>query len=156
MYCNSIGIFYNIFCTISSPIFGSLSDRIGRAPVIIASFIYYSVIYFLFGVSEALWTVWVLFGAYGIYYGLSEGIFRAYIADLVESDYRATAYGIFNTGIGLALLPASIIFGAIWDSFGSKWAFFVSASFSALGFMIFLVSLGIKASRTSMSERTGS
>ncbi len=141
----AIWILYNIFCSISSPIFGSLSDRVGRAPVIMASFIYYSIVYFLFGLSQELWMVWVLFGAYGIYYGLSDGILRAYIADLVAADNRATAYGIFNTGIGLALVPASIMFGAIWDAVGSKWAFFVSAGFSMLGFLIFLLSLAMRA-----------
>ena len=85
--------------------------------------------------------MWVLFGAYGIYYGLSEGVFRAYIADLVSPGQRATAYGLFNTGIGLALFPASIIMGTLWDIFGSRWAFTVSAIFSLLGFLIFLISL---------------
>jgi len=136
-----IWIVYNIFCTISSPIFGSLSDRLGRKPIIIVSFLYYSIVYFLFAFAESLWLIWLLFGAYGIYYGLSEGIFRAYIADLVDPQNRATAYGLFNTGIGLALFPASLIMGAIWDAFGSKWAFLTSAGFSLLGFLILLTSL---------------
>ena len=136
-----IWIVYNIFCTLSSPLFGSLSDRIGRKPIIITSFLYYSAIYFLFAISNSLWSMWVLFGAYGIYYGLSEGIFRAYIADMVAPNQRATAYGLFNTGIGLALFPASIIMGTIWDSYGSRLAFMTSALFSLLGFLIFLISL---------------
>ncbi len=142
-----IWVFYNVFCTLSSPVFGTLSDRIGRSPVIMASFIYYAVVYALFGVSQSLWQVWALFGAYGIYYGLSEGVFRAYIADLVQPQHRATAYGIFNTGIGLALVPASIIFGAIWDAFGSRWAFFTSAGFSLLGFGVFMISLLVNSRR---------
>ena len=96
---------------------------------------------------SAISLVWALFGAYGIYYGLSDGVFRAYIADLVEPDYRATAYGIFNTGIGLALVPASVIFGTIWDAFGSKWAFLVSAGFSMLGFVVFLSSMVVERGR---------
>ncbi len=139
-----IWIVYNIFCTISSPIFGTLSDRVGRKPIIIASFLYYSIVYFFFAVAESLPLIWALFGAYGIYYGLSEGIFRAYVADLVDPQNRATAYGVFNTGIGLALFPASLIMGAIWDAFGSKWAFLVSAGFSLLGFLVFLVSLALR------------
>ncbi len=139
-----IWIVYNIFCTISSPIFGSLSDKVGRKPIIISSFLYYSIVYFLFGIANNLWTVWILFAGYGIYYGLSEGVFRAYIADLVTPENRATAYGLFNTGIGLALFPASLIMGTLWDRFGSKWAFFISAGFSLLGFLIFLISIVLK------------
>ncbi|KPJ73987.1 hypothetical protein AMJ52_02275 [candidate division TA06 bacterium DG_78] len=136
-----IWIVYNIFCTLSSPLFGSLSDKVGRKPIIIVSFLYYSAVYFLFGFARSVWIVWILFAAYGIYYGLSEGVFRAYIADLVVPENRATAYGLFNTGIGLALFPASLIMGTMWDRFGSMWAFFVSAGFSLLGFLIFLTSL---------------
>jgi MFS family permease len=136
-----IWIVYNIFCSLSSPLFGSLSDSVGRKPIIIVAFLYYSVVYFLFGYARSLWIIWLLFAAYGIYYGLSEGVFRAYIADLVVPENRATAYGLFNTGIGLALFPASLIMGIIWDRFGSMWAFFVSAGFSLLGFLIFLISL---------------
>ncbi len=147
-----IWVLYNIFCTVSSPIFGSLSDRIGRRRVIAVSFLYYAAVYVLFGFSESLWSVWVLFGAYGIYYGLSEGVFRAYISDLVEPEYLATAYGIFNTGIGLALVPASILFGVLWDAFGSRWAFLTSAGFSLLGFVIFLVSVAVNAKRASAAQ----
>jgi MFS family permease len=70
-------VVYNIVCTISSPILGSFSDKVGRKPIIITSFIYYAIIYVLFGFANQQWMVWVLFAAYGIYYGLSDGIFRA-------------------------------------------------------------------------------
>ena len=97
--------------------------------------------------------MWVLFGAYGIYYGLSEGVYRAYIADLVDSSQRATAYGLFNTGIGLALFPASIIMGTIWDIYGSRWAFITSALFSLLGFLIFIVSMIISKMKTNLNTK---
>ena len=142
-----IWAFYNVFCTISSPLFGSLSDTVGRLPIIILSFLYYSAVYFLFAFCNSQEAIWLLFGAYGIYYGLSEGVFRAYIADLVRPELRASAYGLFNTAIGLALFPASLIMGIIWDQWGSRWAFITSASFSMLGFLIFCSGLAVSKNR---------
>jgi len=137
-------VVYNSVCTVSSPVIGSLSDRIGRKAVIVASFLYYAVIYVLFGFATEQWMMWVLFGAYGVYYGLTEGIFRAYVADIVEEGKRATAYGILNTVIGVSLLPASLIMGLVWDLYNSKVAFLVSAGLGLMGFIVFLISMLVK------------
>ncbi|EAY30898.1 MFS transporter [Microscilla marina] len=130
---------YNLVCTLAAPVLGNLSDKVGRKPLIALSFLYYAGLYALFAFAQAQWMIWTLFGAYGIYYGLSKGIFKAYIADLVPDHLRATAYGLFNTGLGIALLPASLLMGAIWTQWSSQWAFLVSACFSLLGCSIFLV-----------------
>lgn len=101
----------------------------------------------LFGLAGEVWMMWALFAAYGVYYGLSEGIFRAYIADLVGPEHRGSAYGMFNTGIGLALFPASLIMGALWDRYGSKTAFLAAAALSLLGFLSFVASLPLPLQR---------
>ena len=132
---------YNIVCSISSPILGTLSDKVGRKPIIVTSFIYYAVIYVLFGFADQAWMVWSLFAAYGIFYGLSDGIFRAYVADIVEEENRATAYGVLNTVVGISLLPASVLMGLIWTQFNSQLAFIISAGLGMVGFIIFLISL---------------
>ena len=134
-------VVYNIVCTISSPILGSLSDTVGRKPIIVISFIYYAIIYVLFGFANQAWMVWVLFAAYGIFYGLSDGILRAYVADIVEEENRATAYGVLNTVIGIFLLPASVLMGLVWTQFNSQTAFITAAGLGMAGFIIFLVSL---------------
>lgn len=136
-------VVYNIVCTISSPILGSLSDTVGRKPIIVISFIYYAIIYVLFGFANQALMVWVLFAAYGIYYGLSDGILRAYVADIVEEENRATAYGVLNTIIGIFLLPASVIMGLVWTQFNSRIAFITAAGLGMAGFIIFLVSLTV-------------
>ena len=130
---------YNLVCTIAAPLLGKLSDKVGRKPLIALSFLYYAVLYGLFAFAASQWMIWSLFGAYGIYYGLSKGIFKAYIADLVPAQLHATAYGLFNTGLGMALLPASLLMGAVWSQWNSQWAFLVSAGFSLLGCGVFLI-----------------
>ncbi|MBN1505190.1 MAG: MFS transporter [Candidatus Eisenbacteria bacterium] len=132
-----IWLTYNVVAALSSPVCGHVSDRIGRRPVILASFVVYAAIYAAFGLSSGLTVVWVLFCCYGLYHGLSEGIFRAYVADLVESDRRATAYGLFNTAVGLTLVPASILFGLLWDKVSSSAAFLVAAALSLAAGLVF-------------------
>ncbi|MBU0581011.1 MAG: MFS transporter, partial [Candidatus Margulisbacteria bacterium] len=130
LFIPALWMLYNLVCTISSPIFGHLSDQIGKKMIIYISFIYYALIYFAFGFFNSNIMIWVLFSLYGIYYGLSEGVFRAFVADLVPSAQRATAYGLFNTVIGLALIPASILMGTLWEFFSSSIAFYTSAGFA--------------------------
>ena len=68
---------------------------------------------------------------YGVYYGLSEGVLRAYVADLMEDKTMlATAYGIYHTVVGLCMFPASLIMGILWQSFGPRAAFSFGASLS--------------------------
>lgn len=79
--------------------------------------------------------IWVLFILYGLYYAFTEGIQKAYIADLVPEGERGTAMGTYNAMTGLAVLPASIIAGFIWETFGS------TAAFSASGMIAILAAL---------------
>jgi MFS family permease len=134
-----IWLTYNVVGSILSPVCGHLSDWLGRKPVIFSSFLAYAAVYAGFGLSSSLTTVWILFCCYGIYHGLSEGVYRAYVADLVEPERRATAYGLFNTAIGLTLIPASIIFGVLWDRLSSSAAFLVAAALSVTAGAVFLL-----------------
>jgi MFS family permease len=58
---------------------------------------------------------------YGAFYGLTEGVARAFVADLVDAERRGTAYGVYHAAVGLAAFPASLIAGVLWQGVGS-WA----------------------------------
>jgi MFS family permease len=111
---------------------GALSDRIGRKPLIVSGWLVYAAVYLLFGRATAAWQAWALFAAYGIYFGLTEGVEKALVADLVPAARRGVAFGWYNLALGLGALPASLIFGAIWDRAGSPAAFTFGASLAAL------------------------
>jgi MFS family permease len=102
---------------------GALSDRIGRRPTLIAGWLVYALVYFLFSRATEAWHAWALFAGYGIFFGLTEGAELALIADVVPKERRGIAYGWYYLAIGIGALPASIIFGALWDRFGSAFAF---------------------------------
>ena len=113
---------------VSSTPGGIVSDRLGRKPVIVAGWMVYAVVYLLFGHASDAWHVWVLFAIYGVYFGLTEGVERALVADLVPAVRRGAAFGWYNLAIGLGALPASVIFGAIYDRYGAVTAFTVGAA----------------------------
>lgn len=120
---------------------GALSDRLGRKPLVVAGWLVYAVVYFLLGRAGDEWQVWALFAVYGVYFGLTEGVEKALVADLVPADRRGTAFGWYNLAIGLGALPASLIFGAIWDRWGAAVAFTYGAAMAlvaALGITLVL------------------
>jgi MFS family permease len=102
---------------------GPLADRWGSRPMIIAGWICYAGIYLAFALAGAAWQVWALFIAYAIFYALTEPAEKALVANLVDADHRGLAYGWYNFAMGIATLPASLIFGALYQAFGPLAAF---------------------------------
>lgn len=102
---------------------GILSDRIGRKPLIVAGWLIYAAVYFAFGRAGHAWHAWALFAVYGLYFGLTEGVEKALVADLVPEDRRGAAFGWYNLALGIGALPASLLFGFLWDHWSSTRAF---------------------------------
>jgi MFS family permease len=106
---------------------GRLSDRVGPRTMILGGWLFYAGIYLTFGwLHSAPWLIGV-FLAYGIYFGLVEPAERAWVAALVPSQLRGTAFGWYHCAIGLGALPASVGFGLIWQRWGAPAAFTVGA-----------------------------
>jgi MFS family permease len=118
---------------------GALSDRIGRRPTLIAGWMLYAAVYLGFGLASAAWQAWALFGVYGIFFGLTEGSERALMADLVAPERRGTAFGWYNLAIGIGALPASLLFGFVWDRFGATTAFLMGATLALIAAVGLLV-----------------
>jgi len=120
--------FLNLVKTLLGTWGGSLSDRLGRKPLIVAGWLVYAGVYFGFAAATETWHAWALIASYGVFYALTEGTEKALVADLVPISRRGSAFGWFNLAIGLGALPASLIFGAIWDRVGAPSAFAFGAS----------------------------
>jgi MFS family permease len=110
---------------------GALSDRFGPRATIISGWTVYAVAYAGFAVADAPWQVWGLFAVYGLFYALTEGAERALVADLCERGTRGRAFGLYHAVTGGMLLPASLLTGALWQSYGAATALGLGAVLAA-------------------------
>ncbi|MBI4861171.1 MAG: MFS transporter, partial [Candidatus Riflebacteria bacterium] len=120
---------------------GWLSDRLGRRPLLILGWALYAALYAVVGFTSSLAGLWIVVTVYGLYYGLTEGVQKAWVADLVEPAQRGVAFGWYHTAIGIGALPANVLFGIVWKTWGSAAAFVVAAGFAALavlGLLLFV------------------
>jgi MFS family permease len=134
---------FNLIYSILAGPLGALSDKIGRRRLIIGGWIAYGLVYLGFALSKTGWQIWTLFGFYGIYYAATEGSAKALIADLVPSERRGTAYGLYNAAIGLTAFPASAFAGLLWQGafgwkgFGPAAPFYFGAGLALLAGILF-------------------
>lgn len=126
---------------------GMLSDRVGRPRLIIAGWLVYAAVYGGFAVADRAWQIWALFVVYGLFFGLTEGVEKAYIADLATPDLRGTAYGLYHAAVGLTALPASLLMGLVWEHVSPAAAFTVGAALALAAAALFLLIPGSPASR---------
>lgn len=109
------------------------SDRIGRFRVLLGGYVAYMVFYLAMGLQHsAHWTLALLFGFYGLFMAATEGVEKALVADLAPPDRQGTAYGWFNLTTGVALLPASAVFGWLYQTWSPGMAFGFAAACAAL------------------------
>jgi MFS family permease len=101
---------------------GRIVDRVGPRPMILLGWIFYAAIYLAFGLATAAWHVWLLFVAYATFYAMTEPAEKTLVANLVGQEHRGLAYGWYNCAIGIATLPASVMFGVLYQSFGKNGA----------------------------------
>lgn len=107
---------------------GMLSDRFRPLPLILMGWVVYAAVYAGFGVANHPWQAWVLFFGYGLFYGLTESPEKALVAELAPSHLRSRAFGLFHFAVGLGALPASLLFGALWQWKGAPVAFGAGAA----------------------------
>ncbi len=123
-----LAVFNLIYALISTPA-GFISDKIGRKKLILGGWTMYALIYLGFALAQNAIHIWLLYMAYGLYYGMAYGTAKAMLSDLVPEDLRGTAYGTYNAILGILDFPASLIAGLLWSGFGNWKGFGPSAPF---------------------------
>jgi len=129
----------NLVYALGAVPFGSLSDRIGRIPTLLIGWFAYAAVYLGFALASQPGWVWLLYAAYGVYYATSEGVARAFLADIVGAGHRGRAFGIYGTAVGLATLPASFFAGLLWDRFGPPAPFYFGAAMATVAVILLVL-----------------
>lgn len=132
---------FNFIYAVSSFPAGMLADRFGKKRVILMGFVLFAAIYAGFAMAGSTSMIWLLFAAYGVFMGFTEGIQKAYLATIIPADFKATAFGLYNMVIGLAILPASIVGGWLWEHISPAATFYFGAVTSILAALMFIVFL---------------
>ena len=120
---------------------GVLSDRLGRRPLIVTGWLVYALVYLGLASVGQVEHFWALVAAYGLFYGLTEGVEKALVADFVPAEKRGTAYGIYHGAVGVAALPASLMFGVFWKVIGASIAFGIGAALAGVAALLLIVLL---------------
>jgi len=133
-----IYLFFNLVYSLSSIPAGMAADRFGRKRVILLGFVLFTFLYYGFGIASGTKVIWILFGLYGLFMGLTEGVQKAFLTTIIPPDFKATAFGVYNTVVGLAMLPASLIGGWLWDHVSPSATFYFGAITAALSATLFI------------------
>ncbi len=123
-------VFYNLIYAVSSYPAGLISDKIGKKKIFVLGLIMFSAVYFGFAASDNFVLTWLLFALYGIYAASTEGILKAWVADLVPYEKVASAVGLITMLSSIAMFLGSVLTGYLWDAFGSSVPFYLSSAVS--------------------------
>jgi len=136
--------FHIIKVAFSTPL-GAMSDRMGRKWAINIGWGIYAIVYLAFALLDRLPGSWqimatfILFAVYALFYAFSEGAEKAFVADLVKSEVRGSAFGMYNFAVGLGALPASVIFGLLYNAFGATVAFGIGSGIACTSMILLAV-----------------
>jgi MFS family permease len=128
----------NLAYSLSAYPVGVLSDRWSRMGLLVSGYLLYALVYIGFAFAQTPWEVWGLFALYGLHLGMSQGVLLALIADKVPKDLRGTAFGFLNLAVGVALLPASVLAGGLWQSFGAATTFITGSGFAVVATLLLI------------------
>lgn len=90
----------------------------------VTGYLFYGLVYLGFALATNRQWLWFLFGAYGLYTGLTESVEKALVADIAPEHQRATLIGLHAMLVGIGLLPASTLAGVLWTKFGAPAPFY--------------------------------
>lgn len=139
--------FYAVYVVASIPA-GMLSDKYGRKPVLISSYLLFAFVSFSLIYTTNLNSILPFFAVYGISFAIFDSVQRAFVADFAPKNLRATAIGTFHTAIGLVALPGGYFAGLLWDKVNPEATFIYGFALSLIAASLLLF---VKSEKNSIS-----
>jgi MFS family permease len=127
---------YNVVSSMFAVPFGKRSDRIGRKRLLVAGYFTFAVAYAGFSWAPDKTVIIAAFALYGIFTAMTAGVERAFVSEIAPAELKGTLLGLHSTIVGIALLPASIIAGLLWNAFGPTVPFAFGAGLSLASALI--------------------
>ncbi len=115
---------YKVLQSITSYPAGRISDVFGRRGMLVGGYLTYGLVYLGFALAKGPSLLWLLFAAYGVYNGVTEGVEKALVSDIAPADQKATLIGLHATLVGVGLFPASALAGLLWNALGAAAPFY--------------------------------
>lgn len=125
----------NVVYAVSAYPAGELADRIGRRSVLALGILFLLAADVVLALGATI--PFTLLGVvlWGLHMGFTQGLFAALVADTAPPELRGSAFGLFNLAVGVAMLAASVVAGALWDAYGPAATFQAGAGFTAVAFL---------------------
>jgi MFS family permease len=131
-------LFYAVYVIAAIPA-GTLSDRIGRKPVLIASYLIFAIVSLGLIYTSSLYSVLPFFALYGVSFAMFDSVQRAYVVDFAPEHLKATTLGTFHTAIGLVALPGGYIAGMLWDKISPEATFVYGLALAIISSLLLLL-----------------
>lgn len=130
-------LFYVVYVIAAIPA-GMLSDRVGRKPVLMASYLIFAIVSLGLIFTDSLHSVLPFFAIYGISFAMFDSVQRAYVVDFAPEHLRATALGTFHAAVGLVALPGGYVAGMLWDTIGPEATFVYGLTLAVISSLLLL------------------
>jgi MFS family permease len=132
MMVPAVLVVMNVAYAVSAYPVGALSDRVDRVTILVIGLVFLIAADLMLAFMPSLMGIAAGVVLWGLHLGFTQGLLATLVADAAPAELRGTAFGMFNLVTGIALLAASLVAGALWDSVGPEWTFIAGAAFALL------------------------
>ncbi len=136
VFLPALYLLFTVVASLFSLPFGKLSDRIGRKPVLVLSYVFWGLVSLFFIFARSYASIIFTFFIYGLHKGALGPVQKTFVSELAPKNYRASCLGGFQMVVGLCAFPSSLIAGLLWDQVDVIAPFCLSLSLTIMSIIL--------------------